>query len=167
MDDPTVNWNQTRWNDIRSGLTPFLLKTGYQESDIYWVPISGLHGLNLTNRNTMKEICPWYDGPCFIEILDNMPIEKRDPNGTLRIPILDKYKDRGIIVHGKIVQGTLRLGDSITLSPHNTLSQVSMILDHKSENVKYARPGENVQIKLQNIKEDDDELVQKGYVICS
>jgi len=40
-----------------------------------------------------------------------------------------------------------------------------MILDHKSQAVRYARPGENVQIKLLHIKEEEDELVQKGHVL--
>lgn len=98
-------------------MIPFLLKTGYKENDIYWVPISGLQGANLV-RPVEKDKCSWYNGQTFIEILDGMPIEKRDPEGPLRIPILDKQKDRGIIIHGKVMQGTVRLGDKIALSPH-------------------------------------------------
>lgn len=90
MDDPSVLWNEKRWTDIRAGLIPFLLKTGYQEEDVYWVPISGLTGTNLIDRDGMKECCPWYEGPCFMEIVDNMPVEVRDATGPLRIPILDK-----------------------------------------------------------------------------
>jgi peptide chain release factor subunit 3 len=69
-------------------------------------------------RPVEKDKCSWYNGQTFIEILDGMPIEKRDPEGPLRIPILDKQKDRGIIIHGKVMQGTVRLGDKIALSPH-------------------------------------------------
>jgi peptide chain release factor subunit 3 len=35
-------WGKARWDEIRTGLLPFLIKTGYSESDIFWVPISGL-----------------------------------------------------------------------------------------------------------------------------
>lgn len=52
------------------------------------MPISGLTGANLLNH--VGDKCPWYTGPTFIEIIDNMAIEQRDPNGPLRIPILDK-----------------------------------------------------------------------------
>lgn len=31
--------------------------------------------------------------------------------------------------------------------------------------VRYARPGENVQIKMLHIKEEEDDLVQKGHVL--
>ena len=37
------------------------------------------------------------------------------------------------------------------------------ILDHKNESVSYARPGENVQIKLIHI--DDENMINKGDVI--
>ena len=47
MDDPSCNWKKERWDEIRTGLMPFLLETGYNETDIYWVPISGLTGSNL------------------------------------------------------------------------------------------------------------------------
>lgn len=131
MDDPSCNWKKERWDEIRTGLLPFLLKTGYKETDIYWVPISGLTGANLL-KPLEKSVCSWYDGPTFMEIIDNLPVEKRDAEGPLRIPILDKQKDRGIVIHGKVMQGTVRVGDKIALSPHYTPSQVGFILDHKN-----------------------------------
>ena len=53
----------------------------------------------------------------------------------------------------------MRVGDKLALSPHQTASQVGFILDHKNQMVRYARPGENVQIKLLHIKEEEDDLV--------
>lgn len=144
MDEGSVQWSKARWDEIKNGLTPFLLKTGYKEEDVYWVPISGLTGMNLVDQEGMKQACPWYEGPSFLETLDKMPVEARDATGPLRIPILDKQKDRGIIIHGKVVQGTVRVGDKLALSPHQTPSQVGFILDHKNQMVRYARPGENV-----------------------
>ena len=85
-----------------TGLKPFLVKTGYSLDDIFWVPISGLTGANLVTP-VDKTKCSWYEGPTLMEILDNMPLEKRDPNGPLRIPILDKQKDRDLVIHGKVL----------------------------------------------------------------
>jgi selenocysteine-specific translation elongation factor len=48
------------------------------------------------------------------------------------------------VIYGKVMQGTVRVGDEIVLSPHYTPSQVGFILDHKNQAVRYARPGENV-----------------------
>ena len=98
-----------------------------------------------------------------MQILNELPTEKRDENGPLRIPILDKMKDAGVIAHGKIESGTVRIGDKIMISPSMLPAQVGQILDHKNESVMYARPGENVQIKLIHI--DSEEQINKGDVI--
>lgn len=49
------------------------------------------------------------------------------------------------------------------ISPSGYPAQVGAILDHKNESVKYARPGENVQITLVHIS--DEGMVSKGDVI--
>ena len=49
--------------------------------------------------------------------------------------------------------------------PSGFPAQVGEILDHKNEYVMYARPGENVQIKLVHV--DQDSKVNRGDVICA
>lgn len=99
-----------------------------------------------------------------MNILNDLPVEKRDASGSLRIPILDKQKDQGVTAHGKIEQGTIHVGDKIMMSPSGYPAQIGAILDHKNESVRFARPGENVQIKLIHI--DDDNMINKGDIIC-
>jgi translation elongation factor EF-1alpha len=77
-------------------------------------------------------------------ILDELPVEKRDATGFLRIPVLDKQKEQGVTAHGKIEQGTIHVGDKIMMSPSGYPAQIAAILDHKNESVRFARPGENV-----------------------
>jgi translation elongation factor EF-1alpha len=62
----------------------------------------------------------------------------------LRIPILDKMKDKDLIVHGKVENGTIKLGDKLAIMPSGNPAQVMGILDGKNQAVKYAAPGENV-----------------------
>lgn len=50
------------------------------------------------------------------------------------------------------------------IQPSGNPTQVSQILDHKNESVKYARPGENIQIRLTNI---EDHQLNKGDVIVT
>ena len=161
MDDGSVGWSETRWKEIQTNLLPFLNKSGYKDSDVFFVPISGLTGDNILNP--VGDKCTWYKGPTLMEILDNLPVETRYANGPLRIPILDKMKDSGVIAHGKIESGQIRIGDKIMISPSGYPAQVGAILDHKNENVLFARPGENVQIKLIHI--DDENMINKGDVI--
>lgn len=70
-----------------------------------------------------------------------------------------------MIAHGKIESGMIRVGDKIMIAPSGYPAQVGAILDHKNENVAFARPGENVQIKLIHI--DNEEMINKGDVITS
>ena len=49
------------------------------------------------------------------------------------------------------------------ISPSGYPAQIGGILDHKNESVMFARPGENVQIKLIHI--DDEDMIKKGDVI--
>jgi peptide chain release factor subunit 3 len=158
MDD--CKWSKTRWDEIQTGLKPFLNATGYRDEDLLWVPISGLSGDNIKERT---DKCNWYKGPSLIELLDEVKLEPRFPNGPLRIPILDKMKDKDPIIHGKVENGTVKLGDKLALMPYGHPAQVLGLLDGKGQAVKYATPGENVQIRL-NIA--DEEGVKRGDVLC-
>ena len=72
-------------------------------------------------------------------------------------------QDRGTVVFGKIESGTVKLGDGIRLMPSGIACQVQTIYNGKEECVRYAKPGENVKLRL-NI--DNEERVNKGDVIC-
>ena len=163
MDEPTVSWKKQRWDDIRTSLTPFLHTCGFSDEDLYWVPISGLTGQNIVEP-VSDSICSWYEGPTLLEILDKMPLEARNAEGALRIPVLDKMKDSNrSVIFGKVEQGTVRLGDRLCLSPNNLACQVLGIQNDKQQQVEYARPGDNVQLKISNLEE---EQIFKGDVLC-
>lgn len=136
-----AKWNKARFDEIQAGLTPFLIATGYKESDIVYIPIAGLTGDNIMERS---EKCNWYKGPTFMELLDNISLVPRFPQGSLRIPILDKMKEKDLIIHGKVENGTITLGDKLALMPSGNPAQVLGLLDGKGQNVLFAKPGENV-----------------------
>lgn len=66
-----------------------------------------------------QKTCGWYKGPTFVEILDTIGIPNRDANGPLRIPVLDKMRERGVVCFGKVESGTVRMGDKLTVMPNN------------------------------------------------
>lgn len=51
---------------------------GYQGKDIIFVPISGLHGVNLQTP-VDKSVCDWWTGSTLFRILDEMVLPERDP----------------------------------------------------------------------------------------
>ena len=41
--------------------------------------------------------CPWYKGPTLMKAFDELRIGGRHPDGPLRIPVLDRYSERGVV----------------------------------------------------------------------
>jgi len=162
MDEDSVNWSEARYNEIVEGVTPFLFDNcGFEEKNIQFIPISGLTGENIEK---IGDHCPWYKGPTLLELVDNVDVPDRNPNGPLRVPVLDKMKDRGIVAFGKVESGTIRIGTKLAVMPNNIQCQVTGIYNCKQELVKYATPGENIQVKVRMI--DDENLINRGDVLC-
>lgn len=163
MDDPTVLWSQERFDECVSKLTPFLKLTGYNvKKDIQFIPLSGYTGANL-KEHTTKEVCPWYDGPTMLGMLDILPVVERKADAPLRIPVVDSYKDRGLtIIMGKIESGTLVVGQSIFLMPGKVALEVTAI-NTETNSMQRAKPGENVKITVRGIEEGN---VSPGFVLC-
>mmetsp|Transcript_2784 Transcript_2784/g.3859 ORF Transcript_2784/g.3859 Transcript_2784/m.3859 type:complete len:615 (+) Transcript_2784:2-1846(+) len=173
MDDPTVEWEQARFEECVGKLKPYLKQVGYViKKDVKFVPISGLNGCNVLNE-VKPEKCSWWRGlytsgahntftPTLLATLDSLVISDRHPDGPLRIPVLDRYFERGCVVLGKVESGTVRVGDELVVAPTRKKAKVEEIVigDNK---VRSAKPGENVLLKFALNVED----VQKGYVLCT
>ncbi len=129
-----------------------------------WIPISGIFGQNLKDRYVSKE-SSWYTGPSLLELLDSFTMPHRNPEGPLRIPVLDSYQDRGLVAMGKVESGTLVVGSKLLVVPGNKEAEVlSITVDDDSREVLSAKPGENIRCKLRGINDDD---IHKGFVMSS
>ncbi|WJX15180.1 hypothetical protein P8452_05358 [Trifolium repens] len=163
MDDPTVNWSKERYDEIESKMIPFLKQSGYNvKKDVSFLPISGLMGLNLKTRLD-KSHCSWWDGPCLFEALDSIEVPMGDPKSPFRMPIIDKFKDMGTVVMGKVESGTIRDGDSLLIMPNK--DHVKVVAIYIDENrVKCAGPGENLRVRISGVEEED---LLSGFVLSS
>ncbi|KLO19765.1 hypothetical protein SCHPADRAFT_898344 [Schizopora paradoxa] len=162
MDEPTVNWDKARYDEIVNKLSPFM-KQFYGKNDVSWVPVSAQTGQNLKDR-VSKSIAPWYDGPSLLEHLDTMPMVDRKINGPLMLPVSEKYKDMGTIVVGKIESGRVQRGDSLMMMPNHTEVEVSAIYNEMEEEVPLGICGDNVRIRIKGV---DDEDITTGFVLTS
>ncbi|XAR58344.1 Protein-synthesizing GTPase [Bertholletia excelsa] len=163
MDDPTVNWSKERYDEIESKMIPFLRSSGYNvKKDVLFLPISGLMGSNMKTR-VDKNICPWWDGQCLFEALDAVEVPPRDPKGPFRMPIIDKFKDMGTVLMGKVESGTVSEGDSLLVMPNKAQVKVLAIYCD-DDKVRHAGPGENLRIRLSGIEEED---ILSGFVLSS
>ncbi len=174
MDEPTVQWKKERFDECVNKLRPFLKGCGFKiKKEVKFIPISGLSGANVKDE-VSKDVCPWWSQSVaagenntnvstLIGLLDSLAIDGRDSKAPLRMPVLDRYRDSGTIVIGKVESGTVRAGMKVTVMPTRAQYKVDKVWLEEVE-VGSARPGENVLVKLKDPSVDD---VQKGFVICS
>eukprot|EP00522_Entomoneis_paludosa_P017273 CAMPEP_0172447450 /NCGR_PEP_ID=MMETSP1065-20121228/6757_1 /TAXON_ID=265537 /ORGANISM="Amphiprora paludosa, Strain CCMP125" /LENGTH=601 /DNA_ID=CAMNT_0013198757 /DNA_START=197 /DNA_END=2002 /DNA_ORIENTATION=+ len=173
MDEPTVQWKKERFDDIVTKIRPFLRKCGFTiKKEVKFIPISGLSGANVKEEVSESE-CGWWkkmhtagenntDKGTLLGLLDSLVIPNREATGPLRIPVLDRYSDRGTIAMGKVESGTIRPGTKVMVMPTRNIYKVDEVYANEDP-VSAARPGENVLIKLNGAKVED---IRRGYVIC-
>jgi peptide chain release factor subunit 3 len=78
------------------------------------------------------------------------------------MPVVDKYKDMGTVVMGKVESGQGKKGQNLVLMPNRTSVTVDQLWSDDEE-VTAVGPGENVKIKLKGIEEED---VSPGFILC-
>lgn len=164
MDEPTVKWSEERYCTIVSKVAEYLQKIGYSEEDISSVPVSGLTGDNMMMRS---KNCPWYEGSTLVQTLDDIDLPDKDADKPIRVPIADTDEEEGgrKLIIGKVEQGTLRIGDKLTIAPNLQPCQITAILNAKEQLVRYAKPGESVKVSLRGIEQFGN--VSKGDILCS
>ncbi|XP_075890878.1 eukaryotic peptide chain release factor GTP-binding subunit ERF3A [Nelusetta ayraudi] len=161
MDDPTVNWSLERYEECKEKLVPFLKKVGFNpKKDIHFMPCSGLTGANLKEPVTE---CPWYIGLPFIAHLDSLPNFTRSSDGPVRLPIVDKYKDMGTVILGKLESGSFSKAQQLVMMPNRHTVEVLSLLSDDVE-TDDASPGENLKLRLKGIEEEE---ILPGFILCS
>ena len=162
MDEATVQWEQSRYDEIQSKLTPFLRSAGFNpKTDVTYIPVSAYAGQNLKER-VPKSVCDWYTGPSLLEFLDNLELGDRKISAPLKMPISEKYNDMGTVVVGKLEAGKIKKGDTLLLMPNKVSVEAVAIFNEQEEEVPAAISGDNVRVKLKGV---DHEEVTVGHVL--
>mmetsp|Transcript_9642 Transcript_9642/g.16950 ORF Transcript_9642/g.16950 Transcript_9642/m.16950 type:complete len:597 (+) Transcript_9642:149-1939(+) len=167
MDEQTVKWSEERYESCVKKLRPFLKGCGYRvKRDVTFLPISALSGHGVQKRTT-ADVCPWAPaingGKSLLEILDETVIAGRDESKALRMTIVERYNDRGVVLMGKIESGVIYVGQTVCVCPNQTLVKVDSITINEEE-VQGAKPGENVLVRCGQLNDNE---VSKGHVVCS
>jgi len=174
MDEPTVQWKKARFDECVTKIRPFLKQCGFViKREVKFIPISGLGGANV-KEEVDPAVCSWWKdcytsgennttSPTLLTLLDDLEIQGRDPNAPLRIPVLDRYNDRGTIAMGKVESGVVRPGMKVTVMPTRRKYKIDEVWANEDP-VDGARPGENVLLRISSAKMED---IRKGFVICT
>ncbi|TPP51633.1 translation elongation factor EF-1, subunit alpha [Leishmania donovani] len=148
MDDKTVTYAQSRYDEISKEVGAYLKRVGYNPEKVRFIPISGWQGDNMIERS---DNMPWYKGPTLLDALDMLEPPVRPVDKPLRLPLQDVYK---------IATGIMKPGDVVTFAPANVTTEVKSIEMHH-EQLAEAQPGDNVGFNVKNVSVKD---IRRGNV---
>lgn len=172
MDEPTCNWNQERYDEICRKLTPYLKSCGFNPAkDLHFLPMSGLSGQNIAEHvsdpksSVYVPQASWYgvDKPTLFQLFEAIEPPKRDPYQPLRIPLLAGHKDSGVVAVGKVESGVAMVDQPALLMPNRVKVKIVGVRCGE-EDYAYAKPGENVELRLLGVEED---AIRKGCILSS
>ncbi|PWE00902.1 sulfate adenylyltransferase [Marinilabilia rubra] len=130
--------------------------------DVRYVPISALVGDNVVTRSEKME---WYDGPTLMYLLENLHIGSDLNRSDFRMPVQyvirpqsKEYPDyRGY--GGRVVSGSLNVGDTVKVLPSGFTSKVKTI-DLFKDSLKTAFAPQSVSVQL-----EDDIDISRGDML--
>ena len=160
-----VDWSETRFNEIKEEMTKMITQAGFKSKQVPFIPYSGFQGENLVEKTDKM---PWYKGWSVnisktetasgftlydaLEKVARPP--KRFPEKALRIPINGIYKIKGVgdVITGRIEQGTLNAGETVSICPRGieNVKVFSIEMHHKTW--PNAKPGDNVGMNLKGLE---------------
>jgi len=171
MDSTEPPYSEKRYEEIKSEVSTYVKKIGWNPAAIPFVPISGWNGDN------MLEVSPnmtWFkgwtsekkegnsSGKTLLEALDAIIPPSRPTDRPLRLPLQDVYKIGGIgtVPVGRVETGVLKPGMVVTFAPANLSTEVKSVEMHH-EALEEAVPGDNVGFNVKNIAVKD---LRRGFV---
>lgn len=175
-----VGWAQARFENIRDQLRPFLTQTGFQPSNVSYIPVGATSGENLVERSNAV-LNAWYEGRTLVEQLDALSVPPRALDAPLRIPVSNVFRGQtatssGLAVAGRIESGIVQIGERLACLPgdesgvvrcefivpiiHTPTNVANTALEVDGVSVPWAVAGANVTIFLSGI-----DPLQLSYVL--
>ena len=161
----TAKWEQERFKNIKSEVSSFIKKVGYNPESVPFVPISGFNGDNMIEPSPN---CPWYKGfekktktqtikesdgkKTLLEAIDSIEPPSRPTDKPLRLPLQDVYKIGGIgtVPVGRVETGVIKAGMVVTFAPAMVTTEVKSVEMHHEQLVQ-GEPGDNVGFNVKNV----------------
>merc|ERR1740138_1402311 len=139
MDDPSVQWDKARYDDIVKKLSSFIKPPMFKADQVVYLPMSGLTGDNIKERKNTPD---WYTGSTLLNTLDEMEPPARKVEASFRIPMLDGFRDMGAIMAvGKVEQGVVRPGTQCIVQPIGHRCKIASVFigeGEEKEEVQFA-----------------------------
>lgn len=157
-----VDYSEERYNEIKAEISALSERSAYPDQNITFIPISALHGVNVTE---ISNETPWYKGEPLLVHLEKINVQDIHERGATRLPVQTVIRPKTTDFHdfrgyaGKLYGGDLKVGDEVTVLPSRTTSRIKSI-HFFDEQFEKAERGSSITITLEN-----DVNVSRGDMI--
>ncbi|XP_064604526.1 HBS1-like protein isoform X1 [Liolophura sinensis] len=160
----TVDWTQKRFDEIVKKMSQFLKQAGFKDSDLSYVPCSGLSGENLTQPVQEPRLSSWYSGPTLLKQIDKFRPPVRPIDRPFRLCVGDIFKGvgSGFTVSGRVESGTIQNGDKVLVMPAGEVGTAKGVFI-ETETSNYGFAGDHVGITITGV---DINKVTVGSILC-
>ncbi len=152
-----LDYRQDKFEEIREKILTFFHELGAGFVDL--IPVSAREGENIHKRSAKMK---WFKGPTLLKAIDSLKGQSQFRGSALRLPVQDLFPlDGQQIVLGKIVSGTLRKNDEVSVWPIGRNTRISEIKVFGAQKTAASCP-ESIGLVL-----DPEIPVKRGDVICA
>lgn len=162
----TADWDMGRFTQIKNELGSFFEDIGLKQSQISWVPCSGLSGEGVYKK-PYPENQTWYKGPNLIQqletVAEDIAEEYKDEVVDSKflfsiLEVIPSSKNEEAVITGKVESGSIQPGESITLYPSGQGVLVDKILSGNDQlPSQIAIKGDFITLKLRHAHPEDIE----------
>ena len=155
-----VNYDQSRYEAVKSDVEKLLKSIGYKTEEIPFIPCSAYEGDNVVKKT---EKMPWYKGFCVLEALDTLKPPEKPIDKPLRLPVQDVYSITGVgtVPVGRVETGVLKPGMKVVFMPVGITGEVKTIEMHHQQ-IPQAEPGDNIGFNVRGVSKND---IRRGDVV--
>lgn len=158
-----VAWSSTRFAEVVADFRNLLQDDSLGGQHIDFIPVSSLHGDNITRRSPNA---PWHTGPTLLELLEGAET-RRSLVVPARLPVQlvirarsdpASHGNRGYA--GRIASGAFAVGDEVVIQPGERRSVITGI-ERYDQSLLRAVAGESILLRLA-----DDIDIHRGSLIA-
>lgn len=145
-----VGYSEEVFNRIKDEFSSLAKRLSNRQQSIHFIPVSSLHGDNLTKTSTNLA---WYVGKPLLETLESIPVQESIQSKPFRLPVQYVIRPRNESHHdfrgysGRIVSGELSEGDTVVALPSGRQTTVTKIYQHTTSLSK-AKARQSVTVTL-------------------
>lgn len=154
-----VNYSESTYQEIVEEFNEFTEQV--QIEKITTLPVSALHGDNVTERGTNM---PWYHGTTLLSLLETLEIDQEAAiNKPFRLPVQwvnrPNLDFRGFA--GTVASGSIKTGDPVRIQPSGKTSTIERIVT-KDGDLQQAIAGQAITLTLK-----DEVDISRGDIIST